>query len=107
MALPPTAAERAQVRERKEGSTCARSPEVRMMEIRDVAPTDLDALLALYRHLHDADDPLPARDVVEGVWREIYKVMLLTGRKDAATLRFYEGAGFDRHGKQAFIAKPG
>jgi GNAT superfamily N-acetyltransferase len=35
-----------------------------------------------------------------------YKVMLLTGRKDEATLRFYEAAGFDRHGKQAFIAKP-
>ena len=35
-----------------------------------------------------------------------YKVMLLTGRKDEATFRFYESAGFDRHGKQAFIAKP-
>ena len=36
-----------------------------------------------------------------------YKVMLLTGRLDAATFRFYENAGFDRHGKQAFVAKPG
>ena len=35
-----------------------------------------------------------------------YKVMLLTGRKDEATFKFYESAGFDRHGKQAFIAKP-
>lgn len=35
-----------------------------------------------------------------------YKAMLLTGRKDEATLKFYESAGFDRHGKQAFIAKP-
>jgi GNAT superfamily N-acetyltransferase len=35
-----------------------------------------------------------------------YKVMLLTGRKDEATFRFYESAGFDRHEKQAFIAKP-
>jgi len=35
-----------------------------------------------------------------------YKVMLLTGRKDAATLGFYESAGFDRHSKQAFVAKP-
>ncbi|WP_235514812.1 GNAT family N-acetyltransferase [Acidovorax sp. Root217] len=35
-----------------------------------------------------------------------YKVMLMTGRKDEATLRFYESAGFDRHGKQAFIARP-
>ena len=35
-----------------------------------------------------------------------YKVMLLTGRLDSATLHFYESAGFDRHSKQAFIAKP-
>lgn len=40
-------------------------------------------------------------------WRQdCYKVMLLTGRKDEATMRFYEQAGFDPHGKQAFIAKP-
>lgn len=36
---------------------------------------------------------------------ECYKVMLMTGRKDEATLRFYESVGFDRHSKQAFIAK--
>jgi len=35
-----------------------------------------------------------------------YKVMLLTGRKDEATYKFYESAGFDRHSKQAFLAKP-
>lgn len=35
-----------------------------------------------------------------------YKVMLLTGKKDEATLRFYESAGFDPHEKQGFIAKP-
>lgn len=35
-----------------------------------------------------------------------YKVMLLTGRKDEATRRFYASAGFDANGKQAFIAKP-
>ena len=35
-----------------------------------------------------------------------YKVMLLTGRKDEATLQFYGSAGFDRHAKQAFHAKP-
>ena len=34
-----------------------------------------------------------------------YKVMLMTGRKDEAVFRFYEGAGFNRHGKQAFIAR--
>jgi len=40
-------------------------------------------------------------------WRQsCYKVMLLTGRKDEATLKFYEQAGFDRHDKQAFVAKP-
>ena len=35
-----------------------------------------------------------------------YKAMLMTGRKDEATLRFYESAGFNRDKKQAFIAKP-
>ncbi|WP_432726625.1 GNAT family N-acetyltransferase [Variovorax sp. W6] len=35
-----------------------------------------------------------------------YKVMLMTGRKDEATFRFYESAGFSRHDKQAFVAKP-
>jgi GNAT superfamily N-acetyltransferase len=34
-----------------------------------------------------------------------YKVMLLTGRKDEAVLRFYESAGFDGAEKRAFIAK--
>jgi GNAT superfamily N-acetyltransferase len=37
---------------------------------------------------------------------DCYKVMLLTGRKDQATLQFYRSAGFDPEGKQAFIAKP-
>jgi GNAT superfamily N-acetyltransferase len=146
------------------------------MLIRHLEPSDLSDLLALYRHLHRADDPLPARSVVESVWRELmvgpsytyyggfvdnalvssctlttipnltrgcrpygvienvvthtdhrrkgyakailrealegawsancYKVMLLTGRQDEATLRFYESAGFNRHDKQAFIARP-
>jgi GNAT superfamily N-acetyltransferase len=35
-----------------------------------------------------------------------YKVMLMTGRKDEATLRFYRLAGFDANEKQAFIARP-
>lgn len=35
-----------------------------------------------------------------------YKVMLLTGRKDEATTRFYESAGFDGDEKHGFIAKP-
>lgn len=35
-----------------------------------------------------------------------YKVMLLTGRKDQATARFYEAAGFDGDEKRGFIAKP-
>ena len=35
-----------------------------------------------------------------------YKVMLLTGRKDEGTYKFYESAGFDRQTKQAFVAKP-
>ena len=44
---------------------------------------------------------------LDQAWHQgCYKVMLLTGRKDEGTLRFYEQAGFDRHGKQAFVAKP-
>jgi GNAT superfamily N-acetyltransferase len=47
------------------------------------------------------------RHALNEAWQEnCYKVMLQTGRKDDATLRFYEGLGFDRHGKQAFIARP-
>ncbi|WP_339411820.1 GNAT family N-acetyltransferase [Pseudomonas sp. EA_35y_Pfl2_R5] len=146
------------------------------MDIRDVEAGELDALLALYEHLHPIDQPLPARHRVEAVWQAIignpahhcfglycdaqlvascsinlvanltrgcrpfafienvvthsdyrgrgyghallahaqtfawgqdcYKVMLMTSSKDPATLRFYEAAGFDRHDKQAFIAKP-
>jgi len=41
-------------------------------------------------------------------WRKgCYKVMLLTGRQDEGTYQFYESIGFDRHAKQAFLAKPG
>lgn len=47
------------------------------------------------------------QDALAFAWAQgCYKVMLMTGRKDEATLRFYESAGFDRHGKQAFIARP-
>ncbi|WNO10047.1 GNAT family N-acetyltransferase [Teredinibacter sp. KSP-S5-2] len=38
--------------------------------------------------------------------KNCYKVMLLTGRLNEDTFKFYESAGFDRHAKQAFIAKP-
>ncbi len=146
------------------------------MQVRELHATDLDALLGLYRYLHEQDLPLPARSQVEAVWaealanpriryfggfqgdnlvssctitlvpnltracrpygvienvvthpayrnqgwgkrllhealsfawvRDCYKVMLLTGRKDDATLRFYERAGFSREGKTGFVAKP-
>ncbi|WP_338088533.1 GNAT family N-acetyltransferase, partial [Niveibacterium umoris] len=134
------------------------------MQIRPLAEADLPELLALYRHLHINDDPLPAESKVSEVWGEYmsspsikcfgvfvahelvasatlvvipnltrgckpyglienvvtheahrnrgygssvlrvaqshawavgcYKVMLLTGRKDSNTLRFYQSAGF-------------
>lgn len=144
--------------------------------MRRLSAPELPALMALYRHLHDSDDPVPEDGRLETVWQQAlddpriryvgayvggelvasctialvpnltrgcrpwgvienvvthaahrgrglgkavlaealafawaqgsYKVMLMTGRKDEATLRFYEGAGFDRQGKQAFIARP-
>lgn len=40
-------------------------------------------------------------------WREdCYKVMLMTGRVNEETCRFYERAGFRRGEKAAFIARP-
>ncbi len=38
--------------------------------------------------------------------QDCYKVMLLTGRKQEETLRFYEKAGFKRGVKTGFVAKP-
>lgn len=146
------------------------------MSVRQLQAPDLDALLALYAHLHEHDGPLPGRSDVEAVWSEAlanpriryfggfeqgalvssctitvipnltrscrpygvienvvthashrnrgwgkrllqcalafawegdcYKVMLLTGRKDEATWRFYEAAGFSRDGKTGFVARP-
>lgn len=47
------------------------------------------------------------RYALEFAWEQsCYKVMLMTGRKDEAVFRFYEGAGFKRDAKQAFLAKP-
>jgi GNAT superfamily N-acetyltransferase len=44
---------------------------------------------------------------LELAWeQDCYKVMLLTGRKDEATLRFYQEAGFEAGVKTGFIAKP-
>jgi GNAT superfamily N-acetyltransferase len=147
-----------------------------MIEIHALDRTHLPSLLALYRHLHAEDHPLPAPDEVAKVWAELvnnpriscfgafvggalvssctlavipnltrgckpyalienvvtheahrgrgygsevlrvakahaweqgcYRVLLLTGRKDPETLRFYESAGFDPHGKQGFVARP-
>lgn len=38
--------------------------------------------------------------------KQCYKVMLLTGRTQEETLRFYEKAGFQRGIKTGFVAKP-
>lgn len=38
--------------------------------------------------------------------QQCYKVMLLTGRQDEATLRFYQQAGFEGGVKTGFVAKP-
>jgi GNAT superfamily N-acetyltransferase len=41
------------------------------MEIREISESELSELLALYRSLHESDDPLPELDVVEGIWKQI------------------------------------
>ncbi len=47
------------------------------------------------------------RSALQWAWeQDCYKVMLLTGRKDEATLRFYEQAGFRAGVKTGFIATP-
>lgn len=43
---------------------------------------------------------------VEYAWNQnCYKVMLMTGRLNEETFRFYESAGFDRNAKKAFVIK--
>ena len=47
------------------------------------------------------------RLALEYAWgKNCYKTMLMTGRKNEATYRFYESVGFDRNAKQAFLARP-
>jgi GNAT superfamily N-acetyltransferase len=43
------------------------------MEIRELHPSELNDLLELYTHLHETDLPLPEREEVEAVWREIQR----------------------------------
>jgi GNAT superfamily N-acetyltransferase len=44
---------------------------------------------------------------LEFAWaNRCYKVLLFTGSRQESTLKFYEGAGFDRNGKTGFVAKP-
>jgi len=46
-------------------------------------------------------------DALSHAWASgCYKVMLLTGKKDEATLRFYESASFVADEKWGFVAKP-
>jgi hypothetical protein len=42
-----------------------------MFNIQKLSTSHLNSLLKLYAHLHADDAPLPAREQVEKVWREI------------------------------------
>jgi len=42
-----------------------------------------------------------AKDLAKS--KNCYKIMLLTGSKDKATLRFYEKAGYNSQDKTAFV----
>lgn len=45
---------------------------------------------------------------IDFAWeKNCYKIMLMTGRLNEETFRFYESAGFDRHSKQAFVMRRG
>ena len=41
------------------------------MIIQAIQPSELDALIALYTHLHRSDEPLPEPAVVQAVWQEL------------------------------------
>jgi N-acetylglutamate synthase-like GNAT family acetyltransferase len=47
------------------------------MHIRQLKQDDLDALLDLYTHLFDEDDPLPDRERVTQVWRSMLDSSML------------------------------
>lgn len=41
------------------------------MQIRELTRNDLDALFALYQHLHASDTPVPSPEEVARVWSEL------------------------------------
>jgi len=46
------------------------------------------------------------KTAIDYAWENnCYKVMLMTGRLNESTFRFYESVGFNRHSKQAFVIK--
>jgi len=46
------------------------------------------------------------KKAIEFAWKNnCYKVMLMTGKLNEETFRFYESAGFNRQSKQAFVIK--
>ena len=48
------------------------------------------------------------KHALAAAWEQnCYRVMLLIGSKNEATLRFYEQAGFQRGVKTGFVARPG
>lgn len=57
-------------------------------------------------HRHQGWGQAVLKHALDWAWAgKCYKVMLMTGRLEASVFKFYEAAGFSRHGKQAFVVR--
>ena len=74
------------------------------MLIRHLDSSDLDDVVTLYQHPHVSDSPLPDRSSVDSIWHDL--VGSPSHRCYGGFVQRNERAGFERHEKQAFVARP-